>query len=100
MTRKMRKLSEEQWQQFLALLRQYAKTRADLGLFLGMVTRSQADQQPVEDWKGTLDRLRKLPGYVSQIEETEQLISRVDELNPDSDLIELIAKIPPLDYKN
>jgi hypothetical protein len=96
----MRNLTEEQWQGLLAIIRQYTKTRADLGLFLGMVARSQIDEQPVEDWRGTLERLRKLPGYVAQIEETERLISQIDAGNPDVDLIELISKILPADYKN
>ena len=96
----MRNLSEEQWQAFLTIIRQYAKTRAELGLLLGMVVKSEIDQQPIENWRGTLEKLRKLPGYVSQIAETEQLILQVDAQNPDDDLIEAISKIPPPDYLN
>jgi hypothetical protein len=96
----MRNLSEEQWQAFLKIIRLYAKMRADLGLFLGMVVKSDIDQSPIEDWRGTLEKLRQLPGYVSQLEEAERLIAQADALTPDVDLIELISKIPPPDYLN
>lgn len=96
----MRHVSEEQWEAFVTIIRQYAKTRADLGLLLGMVVRSDADQKPVQDWHGTLEKLQKLPGYIAQIEETERLISQADAQTPDVDLIELVSKIPPPDYMN
>jgi hypothetical protein len=96
----MRQLTEEQWQEFLTLIRTYARLRADNGLFLGMLLKSQTDQEPIQDWYGDLKKLRQLPAYVAQLEEIEQLISRADALTPDDDLTELIAKLRPPDFQH
>lgn len=88
----MRNLTETRWEAFITIMRRYAKLKADLGLFLGMVVRSELDQQPIQDWRGSLEKLRKLPGYTAQLEEIERLISQVDALTPDTDLNRLNFK--------
>jgi hypothetical protein len=84
----------------MSILRDYLRVRADNGLLLSLIATSEMDGKPIQNWYAELEKLRQLPAYVAQLADIEQQISQADVLTPDTDLIELVAKLRPPDFQN